>query len=144
MTQPTKDSSRPAGRPPLTLAQVLAIVGLVAGVLVVLDFGQRLAAAQRLRASADQEATQVAKQESEHTLLETQVAYATTDAAVIEWAHSGGKLVQPGEVLVEPVIPTPLPTQPPPPPAVTPPPPNWALWWNLFFDAPLPVNGKEG
>jgi len=131
----TRLAGRKSSRPPLTLLQVLTLVGLVAGLLIVLDFNQRLAVAQRLVDSRNQAATEVAILEQEQFMLQTQVAYATTDAAVIEWAHESGKLVQPGEVLVVPVVPTPSATPPPLPATPPPPPPAWTLWWNLFFDA---------
>jgi len=121
-------------RPPLTLAQVLGIIGLVAALLIALDFNQRLATAQRLRASTNQLGTEVAQLEAQNAALRTQVAYATSDAAVIAWAHESGKLVQPGEVLVVPVVPTPPPAQPPPPAPTPTPPPNWQLWWEVFFE----------
>src|SRR6266700_1383196 len=41
----TRTSKRNSGRPPLTLLQVLTLVGVVAGLLIVLDFNQRLAVA---------------------------------------------------------------------------------------------------
>jgi cell division protein FtsB len=127
--------SRKPRRPPLTLMQLVALVGVLAALLVVLDFNQRLAAAQRLRAAADHAAAEVAVLETEQASLQTQVAYATTDAAVIEWAHEQGKSVQPGEVLVVPILPTPPPTAAPPPGDSPTPLPNWQLWWNLFFDS---------
>jgi hypothetical protein len=130
----TRVSQRKGNRPPLTLLQVLTLVGLVAGLLIVLDFNQRLAVAQRLVDARNQAATEVALLEQEQFMLQTQVAYATTDAAVIQWAHESGKLVQPGEVLVVPVVPTPTATPPPLPATPPPPPPAWTLWWNLFFD----------
>ena len=130
----TRASQRKGNRPPLTLLQVLTLVGLVAGLLIVLDFNQRLAVAQRLVDARNQAATEVALLEQEQFMLQTQVAYATTDAAVIQWAHESGKLVQPGEVLVVPVVPTPTATPPPLPATPPPPPPAWTLWWNLFFD----------
>jgi hypothetical protein len=126
-------------RPPLSLLQVLLVVGLAAGLLIMLDFNRRQAEAQRLEADRDRVATEVAQLQVEHNALETQVAYATTDAAVMEWAHEHGKLVQPDEVLVVPLVPTAGPTAPPP--AATPPPlpAPWLLWWNLFFDIRPPV-----
>ncbi len=130
----TRVSQRKGNRPPLTLLQVLTLVGFVAGLLIVLDFNQRLAVAQRLVDARNQAATEVALLEQEQFMLQTQVAYATTDAAVIQWAHESGKLVQPGEVLVVPVVPTPTATPPPLPATPPPPPPAWTLWWNLFFD----------
>ena len=131
----TRVSKRTNSRPPLTLLQVLTLVGLVAGLLIVLDFNQRLAVAQRLVDARNQAATEVAILEQEESRLQTQVAYATTDVAVIQWAHESGKLVLPGEVLVVPVVPTPSPTPPPLPATPPPPPPAWTLWRNLFFDA---------
>jgi hypothetical protein len=135
MSTSHKDDNRKPRRPPLTLMQLVALVGILAALLVVLDFNQRLVAAQRLRDAADLAAAEVAVLETEQSSLQTQVAYATTDASVIEWAHEQGKSVQPGEVLVVPVLPTPPPTSAPEvataPTAV----PNWQLWWNLFFDS---------
>ncbi len=129
----SKDGSKSARRPPLTVLQVLTIVGLVVWLLVLLDFNRRLAAEQQLVAAANQARTQVAKLQVEHDLLETQVAYATTDAAVIQWAHENGKMVKGDEVLVVPLVPTPGPT--PLPLAVPLPttPPTWVMWQNLFF-----------
>ena len=132
MARTSKDSSAAPGRPPLTLLQLLALVGVAVGLLIAFNLNRQLAESQRLRAAADVAATEAARLRAENAALQTQVAYATTDAAVIEWAHESGKLVQPGEVLVVPVIPTAEPTPVPPPPALPPPPPNWQLWWNLF------------
>ncbi len=135
MPKPPETETAPSRRPPLTLTQVLILVGVVVGLLIMLDFNRRLAEAQRLVDSATQVGRQVALLETEHAVLETQVAYATTDKAVIDWAHENGKLVQPGEVLVVPVLPTPPPT---PVPLPTPPPapaPAYTLWWSLFFEA---------
>ena len=133
----SKDSSKPARRPPLTVLQVLAIVGVVVWLLLLLDFNRRLAAEQQLVTAANQARTQVAQLEAEHSLLVTQVAYATTDAAVIQWAHEYGKMSKPGEVLVVPLVPTPQPTLLPPPVPLPTAPPTWVLWQNLFFsDSP--------
>lgn len=135
MARTSKDHSAPPRRPPLTLLQLLALIGVGVGLLIAFNLNRQLAESQRLRDAADVAATEAAQLRAENAALQTQVAYATTDAAVIEWAHESGKLVQPGEVLVVPVIPTAEPTPVPPPPALPPPPPNWQLWWNLFFRA---------
>jgi hypothetical protein len=124
----------------VTLTQVLIILGIAVALLLVLDFSGRQGAAQRLEADRDQAATEVAQLRAEHAALETQVAYATTDAAIIAWAHEHGKLVQGDEVLVVPVLPTPQPTAVPPPPVAPPAPPGWTLWWALFFDTAPPVS----
>jgi hypothetical protein len=114
--------------------QTLTLVGFLVGLLIVLDFNQRLAGAQRQVDAANVLRTEVAQLGREQAALQTQIAYATTDAAVIAWAHEHGKAVQAGEVLVVPVVPTgPAPT-PVPIATVVPVPANWRLWWNLFFD----------
>ena len=66
--------------------------------------------------------------------LQTQVAYASSDQVVNEWARTEGHYVQSGDQSVVPVgaagdspaaleSPTPLPTAMP----------NWEIWWDLFF-----------
>ncbi len=127
-------TTRTGKRPPLSLMQVVAVLALAAGLFVMLDFNRRQAEAQRLEADSHQAATEVAQLEYEHAVLETQVAYATTDAAVIEWAHEQGKLVQGDEVLVVPLLPTAAPTAAAAPVSPPPLPPTWTLWWSLFFD----------
>jgi len=121
------------------LLQVLVIIGLVAGLLIMLDFNRRQAEAQRLEADRGVAATEVAQLENEHSALQTQVAYATTDSAVVAWAHEQGKLTQNNEVLVVPVLPTPVSSPAAPPPQPPPPRPAWILWWDLFLDAPPPA-----
>ena len=130
----TARPNRENPRPPLTWQQIVAVVLLVAVVGVVVDFSQRLAASQRLVESAHVAASEVAQLERERAALETQVAYATTDAAVIAWAHEQGKMVRGGEVLVVPVVPTEAATPAPTPMALPTPAPNWSLWYSAFFE----------
>ena len=139
MTQPPKAGTKAPNRPPLSLPQMLVIFGLIAGLLVMLDFNRRQAEAQRLERDRDRVSTEVAQLEYERDVLQTQVAYATTDAAVLDWAHEHGKLVLGDEVLVVPVVPTAQATPVPPPIVAPSSPPNWLLWWSLFSDAPPPI-----
>jgi len=139
VTQSSRSGGKTQARPPLTLLQVLVIIGLVAGLLIMLDFNRRQAEAQRLEADRAVAATEVAQLELEHSALQTQVAYATTDASVVEWAHEQGKLTQSNEVLVVPILPTPVPSPAAPPPQAPPRRPTWILWWDLFLDAAPPV-----
>jgi hypothetical protein len=115
------------------LGQIAILLAVVAGIIVVVDFAQRLTAAQRLVDAANVAATEVQQLRQEKVVLQTQVAYATTDASVVAWAHGEGKLIQPNEVLVVPVIPTAQPTPVPVQPTPTRP-PNWQLWYQLFFE----------
>jgi hypothetical protein len=139
VTQSPRAGGKTPARPPLTLLQVLVIIGLVAGLLIMLDFNRRQAEAQRLEADRSVASTEVAQLDAEHSALQTQVAYATTDASVIEWAHEQGKLTQSNEVLVVPLLPTAVPSPAAPPPQAPPPRPAWILWWDLFLDAPPPA-----
>ena len=139
LTQSSKAGSKTPSRPPLTLLQVLVIIGFIAGLLVMLDFNRRQAEAQRLEADRARMSTEVAQLEYERSVLQTQVAYATTDAAVLDWAHEHGKLVQGDEVLVVPVVPTAQPTSAPLPNFAPPALPSWMLWWNLFSDSAPPI-----
>jgi len=128
------NSSSVPRRPGLSLLQILVLAGCVVGLLIAVDFNQRLQRIRRTEVENARLRTEVAQLEAEQFALQTQVAYATTDAAVIAWAHAEGKLAQPGEVLVVPLLPpspTPLPPQPTPTPL---PPATWELWWNLFFE----------
>jgi hypothetical protein len=134
----SKDSGKTSRRPPLTLVQMLTIVGVVVGLLILLDFNRRLAAEQQLVNASNQARTAVAALEAEHSLLLTQVAYATTEPAVIEWAHRA-KMAQAGEILVVPIMNTAEPTPLPPPVSLPPPPPTWQLWENLFLGAAPPT-----
>lgn len=64
----------------------------------------------------------------------TQIAQATSQKAVEEWAREEGHMVQPGDYLIVPVAPFGATSQPDliPTPAssrVA----NWEVWWALFF-----------
>ncbi len=130
-------SEDPRPRRPASLTPLLALLGVGVAVVIVGAFNRRLVAGQRVIESRQVLETEVALQERERSLLLTQVAYATTDAAVIEWAHAQGKQALEGEVLVVPLpgatpLPTPTPTPIPEPSVLS----NWQLWGMLFFDTP--------
>ena len=69
--------------------------------------------------------------------LETQIAFATSQAAVEQWAYQEGRQVREGEVIIVPVgqsgntpESTPIPTQ------IVLPRRNWETWLSLFIDSP--------
>jgi hypothetical protein len=129
-----KEETKEGRRPPLTWAQVGVLMAVVIVLVVIVDFSQRLATSQRLVDSANKAGTEVAQLETEQAVLKTQVAYATMDVAVIEWAHESGRLVRPGEVLVVPIIPTVVATPVQVSIALPAPSPNYVLWWEMFFE----------
>ncbi len=122
-----------------TPRQIGLLVLAALGLMIVVDFSQRLAQSQQRVEQSQQVASEVALLEAERSALQTQVAYATTDAAVIAWAHSAAKMVQGDEVLVVPVIPTGAPTPMPTPLPLPTPAPNYQLWLQSFSQsAPAP------
>ena len=119
---------------PINLRRVFTIAGILVLVLMVIDFNRRLEALNILNKQADQVRVQATQAMQTQIALETQVAYASSDAAVEEWARSEGHFVQDGDLPVVPIgqpgsgltqsaEPTPVPT----------PMPNWQVWWDLFF-----------
>jgi cell division protein FtsB len=112
---------------------------LVAGALVVLvvllmSFNERISGLLRLEADRDQVNTSVGQLQQTQQSLQTQIAYATSDVAVEEWARQDRKMVREGDVAVIPLV---APgTTPPAPTAVAPvitQVSKWDVWWALFF-----------
>jgi pyruvate/2-oxoglutarate/acetoin dehydrogenase E1 component len=67
-------------------------------------------------------------------VLRTQIAYATSDASVREWAYESGHKAMPGDNIIVPLSPPGL-TPVSPTPVVSTPQKveNWQVWWALFF-----------
>jgi hypothetical protein len=119
---------------PINLRRVLAMIGILALVFIVLEFNRRLEELNMLNTQNHLIQTQATQAIQTQLALETQVAYAGSDAAVEEWARTDGHYIQEGDLPVVPIgqpgaapveasTPTPVPTQPA----------NWEVWWNLFF-----------
>ncbi len=102
--------------------------------LVVMNFNARLEQLDSLSQQAKQarvEATQVVQTQ---VALSTQMAYATSDQAVQDWAYAEGHMVQEGDVLVVPLgVPGSPPIEVSQPTPVPTPMHNWEIWWELFF-----------
>ncbi len=113
------------------------IIGLTAVLLLVLlmmNINSRLSEYFRLSGERDALSTQVGYSRATKVALDTQVAYATSDQAVEDWARDEAHLARPGDKVIIPVTPA----NPTPQPAaqVTPTPTtveNWQVWWALFF-----------
>ncbi|MCL4237320.1 MAG: hypothetical protein KJ047_03635 [Anaerolineae bacterium] len=125
----------------ITSLQIVFALILSIGLLLVINFSGRIARGQQMEAERQRmQATIAVLERQKLDLLRTR-DYAANDASIEYWAHTEGKMVRDGEVLVIPVpgyseAPTPAP--PPsiylPTPAPEPRTPNWRLWWSLFFD----------
>jgi hypothetical protein len=119
---------------PLNLRRVAAVIGILVLVFIVLEFNRRVEELNMLNAQSELVQMQATRAVQTQLALQTQVAYAGSDAAVEEWARTDGHYIQDGDLPVVPLgepgsapiqasTPTPIPTQPA----------NWEVWWRLFF-----------
>lgn len=115
------------------------IVGIGILVLLVLGFNNRIAMLRQLEEEANEVSTEVEKLEETHTVLEAQIAYATSAAAVEDWAYEEARMIREGDHLIVPISPedsTPVTSIPEEPEKSTL--ENWQFWKALFFDQRLP------
>jgi hypothetical protein len=116
---------------------VLILAGFAVLVLLVMDFNNRMAELRRLTAEKEVVSARVTSLVETQISLETQVAYATSEAAVYYWAYNFEHLGKEGDVLVVPIQPEGSLPQPTPTPVVTPQViQNWQVWLSLFSDQP--------
>jgi hypothetical protein len=119
---------------PINARRVAAAIGILILVFIVLEFNRRLEELNMLNAQSELVQAQATQAVQTQLALQTQVAYAGSDAAVEEWARTDGHYIQDGDLPVVPLgqpgsppiaasTPTPIPTQPA----------NWQVWWDLFF-----------
>ncbi len=114
---------------------LLMLVGFAVLVLLVMDFNSRMAELRRLTAEKEDVSARVTSLVETQISLETQVAYATSEAAVYYWAYNFEHLGKEGDVLVVPIQPEGSLPQPTPTPMVTPVViQNWQVWLSLFVD----------
>ena len=113
----------------------LAVIGLAVLTLLVMDFNNRMAELRRLsdqRVIVAGRATDLVRTQQN---LETQIAYATSEAAVLEWAYQEGKWVREGDVPIVPLgEPGSAPEPTPAPAATAAPESNLEIWLSLFLD----------
>ncbi len=118
---------------PIDPKKVAIIVGVVILLFLVMDLNNRLNELSRLTEQESKAATVVNQLQGTLNVLETQVAYASSEGAVEQWAYNEGHMARPGEKLVIPLSPagttpqafveaTPVPTQVP----------NWRVWFALI------------
>ncbi len=114
----------------------LVVIGLIVLTLLVMDFNNRMAELRRLSDKKEDVAVEATGLMQTQVHLQTQLAYATSEAAVVEWAYEEGHMVREGENLVIPleypgftpevtVIPTPTPE----------PESNLQIWFSLFLES---------
>ena len=114
----------------------LLVIGLIVLTLLVMDFNNRMAELRRLSDKREDVAVEATDLVQTQVQLETQIAYATSEGAVEEWAYEEGHMVREGENLVIPLeypgfTPkvTILTTATPEPKS------NWQIWISLFLES---------
>ncbi len=114
----------------------LVVIGLAVLTLLVMDFNNRMAGLRRLSDKREDVAIEATDLRHTQVYLETQVAYAASEAAVDEWAYEEGHMVREGENLVIPLeypgfTPkvTIFPTATPEPES------NLQIWYSLFLES---------
>ena len=121
-----------------TQGKQLLVGGAVVIVFLLLStLSGRMSELQRLTAQRERAAAEATTLSSTEQALQTQIAFATSAAAVEAWAYVDGRYIRPGDHPVVPVtvsVPEATPTSLPQPTPV--PQDNWEIWWALFFDDP--------
>jgi cell division protein FtsB len=130
MTIEMREIEPDKSRPPM----IWVLIILAAAILIFGDLNSRMAETRRLERDAYALQTEVVVMKTENAVLATQVAGATSEASIQEWAHEQGGMALPGEVLVVPVAPEGEQSgvEPTPAPSFEPP-SNWEVWWALLF-----------
>ena len=113
------------------------MIGVALLVLLVMDFNTRMAELRRLSAEYERVSAQVTELYSTQAALETAVADATSESAVLYWAYTYEHLVQEGDKLIVPLpkpgsLPTPTPAPSPTPEVIH----NWQVWQSLLVEQP--------
>jgi hypothetical protein len=119
---------------PLPVRRVAAIIGILVLVFIVLEFNRRVEQLKTLEGQHTLMQGQVTQAFQTQAALNTQAAYASSNAAVEQWARVDGHYVKDGDLPVVPIgqpgappieastpVPTPTPMQ------------NWEVWYQLFF-----------
>ena len=107
---------------------------LIIFVLLMMDFNNRLGEMLRLKDEHAQTSVRLTQLVATRQSLQTQIAYATSDVAVQEWARQEGHMALAGDVPIVPIAPAgSTPTPQAAPTAVVQTAANWQVWDALFF-----------
>ncbi len=123
------------------LRQLLTGALIVVIILLMAEFNNRMTELNRLTIQRDRGSAQITSLVQTQVVLQTQITYATSVAAVEEWAYEEGRLVRPGDNPVVPLAsgetsgPTPVPSVPLESDDIV---ENWEVWYALFFDIDAP------
>ena len=117
----------------------ILVISLVVMAYLIIDFNGRTAELNYLSAERDQVEARLTARLGTKAALETQIAYATSKAAVEEYGYQN-HMARPGDVVVVPIQPPSVaPTPTPRPQPVTSEMSNLERWVMLIFGAPTPA-----
>lgn len=133
----------------LTSTQVMFAVILAIGLMLAINFSNRISADRDLQAIREKVLQEIELLRREQSDLIAELAFTRSDAYVESWARSQGRMVREGEILFRlfpaeltaeeveqaqtPLVAEVQTTLPQPEP--------WQLWWGLFFDSEPPQAG---
>jgi cell division protein FtsB len=85
--------------------RILLVLGILILVLLMLDYNKRMGELTNLNSQLGDLSTQEFQLEQTKQFLNTQIAYATSDVAVQDYARNDGKMVQSGDIPIVPLSP---------------------------------------
>ena len=114
--------------------RLILVAVIILLVLMMMDFNNRMVRALELEEQAQAMTTRIAELEQTKVYLEAQIAFATSEKAVEQWAREDAKLIKEGDIpiiVLPPSAPTPTPT--PVPLVQEKPLSNFEIWKELFL-----------
>ncbi|MGH2581896.1 MAG: FtsB family cell division protein [Anaerolineales bacterium] len=112
----------------------LIVIGLAVLLLILFGFSRRIAEFTRLNAQLEREAARLTQLAATQAYLEDQIAYATSEAAVEEWAREEARWAKDGDFPIIPLVPPGYePTQSSQPAGFVASASNWELWLSWLF-----------
>ena len=112
------------------------VIGVIALLVVLFAFTQRVAEYVQLSGQQGREEERLAELVATQAYLEDEIAYATSQAAVEEWAREDARWAQEGDFVVIPMPPAGVTPQPVTQFQTTPTPAtNWDAWMSWLFSS---------
>lgn len=110
------------------------VIGILILLLVLFAFTQRVAEFLRLNSQLDREQARLAELVATEAFLQDEIAYATSEAAVEQWARQDARWAKDGDFPVIPLAPAGTTPQPENAAQATPTPSsNWNTWMMWLF-----------
>ena len=117
----------------------ILVVGLVVLGMLVMEFNDRTTELNQLIAESEKVQAQLQESTGTQAALEAQIVFATSEPAVVKWAHEDGHMVREGEISVVPVSSYQIVPEPTPAPVViSQEMNNLESWWFLLVGPPSP------